>query len=61
MYETVPGWETSLKGVQKFADLPPNAVKYINRISALIEVPAVIIWTSPEREDTILVKDMFFT
>jgi adenylosuccinate synthase len=59
IYETIPGWQTSLQGVRKFNDLPENAVKYINRIKDLIGVPATVISTSPEREDTILVKDPF--
>lgn len=59
VYETIPGWKTPLQGVQKFDALPENAVKYIRRLEALIDVPAAVISTSPEREDTILVKDLF--
>jgi len=59
VYETMPGWQSSLQGVRKFEDLPPNAVKYIRRIEALIGAPAAAISTSPQREDTILVKDLF--
>ena len=59
VYETMSGWQSSLQGVRKFEDLPPNAVKYIRRIEALIGAPAAAISTSPQREDTILVKDLF--
>ena len=59
VYETLPGWQTSLKGMRKLSQLPANAVKYIHRIEELIGVPAVIISTSPEREDTIKVTDIF--
>jgi adenylosuccinate synthase len=59
VYETMPGWQSSLQGIRKFEDLPPNAVKYIRRLEALIGAPAAAISTSPQREDTILVKDLF--
>jgi len=59
IYETMPGWESSLQGIRKFEDLPPNAVKYIRRLETLIGAPAAAISTSPQREDTILVKDLF--
>jgi len=59
VYETMPGWQTPLKGVRRFEDLPENAVKYIRRIEALIGVPATAISTSPERDDTILVTDPY--
>jgi adenylosuccinate synthase len=57
LYETMPGWDTPLEGVRQFKDLPPNAVKYIRRLEELIGVPAAVISTSPQREDTILVKE----
>jgi adenylosuccinate synthase len=59
IYETMPGWQKTLQGVRKFGDLPENAVKYVRRLEALVGVPAAVISTSPEREDTILVKDPF--
>jgi adenylosuccinate synthase len=58
VYETMPGWQSPLEGVRKFADLPENAVKYIRRLESLIGVPAAVISTSPQREDTILVKEL---
>ncbi len=59
IFETMPGWQTSLQGVREFSALPKNAVAYIRRLEALIGVPATVISTSPEREDTILVTDPF--
>lgn len=58
VYETMPGWKSELKGCRKREDLPPKALAYIKRIEELIGVPAVIVSTSPEREDTILVQDI---
>jgi len=58
-YETMEGWSASTRGARSWADLPATAVKYIRRIEELIEVPVALLSTSPEREDTILVRDPF--
>lgn len=58
VYETIPGWQTSLRGVRRLEDLPENAHRYIRRLEELIGVTAAIISTSPEREDTITVSDI---
>ncbi len=59
LYQTLEGWSESTKGARSWADLPATAVKYIRRIEELIEVPVALLSTSPEREDTILVRDPF--
>jgi len=41
------------------ADLPAQAVKYVRRIEELVEAPVTLLSTSPERDDTILMKDPF--
>ncbi len=40
-------------------DLPGAAVKYVRRIEELIEAPVALLSTSPERDDTILMRDPF--
>lgn len=59
VYEVFEGWADSTQGARSWADLPATAVKYIRRIEELIEAPVALLSTSPEREDTILVKDPF--
>ena len=59
VYETFDGWQESTRGARSWADLPATAVKYIRRIEELIEAPVAMLSTSPEREDTILVRDPF--
>lgn len=59
VYETLKGWEQSTQGARSWADLPAEAVKYIRRIEELIEAPVALLSTSPEREDTIMVRDPF--
>jgi adenylosuccinate synthase len=59
IYETLPGWSQSTHGARSWADLPGEAVKYVRYIEELIERPVTMLSTSPERDDTILMKDPF--
>jgi adenylosuccinate synthase len=59
VYETFEGWRESTRGARSWADLPATAIKYIRRIEELIQAPVAMLSTSPEREDTILVRDPF--
>jgi adenylosuccinate synthase len=58
-YETLEGWTGSTRGARSVADLPAQAVKYVRRIEELVEAPVTLLSTSPERDDTILMKDPF--
>jgi adenylosuccinate synthase len=59
VYETIAGWHESTAGARSWAQLPAQAIKYIRRIEELIDCPVALVSTSPEREDTILVRDPF--
>ena len=59
VYETIPGWAESTAGARSWADLPAQAIKYIKRIEELCRISVALVSTSPEREDTILVRDPF--
>jgi adenylosuccinate synthase len=59
IYETVEGWHQSTAGARSWAQLPAQAIKYIRRVEELIHCPVALVSTSPEREDTILVRDPF--
>jgi len=59
VYEDFEGWSQSTQGARRWADLPAQAVKYVRRVEELIECPITLLSTSPEREDTILMKDPF--
>jgi adenylosuccinate synthase len=59
IYETFSGWTQSTRGARSWASLPAEAVKYVRHIEELIERPVTLMSTSPEREDTILMKDPF--
>jgi len=59
IYESIEGWQESTAGARSWAQLPAQAIKYIRRIEELIACPVALVSTSPEREDTILVRDPF--
>jgi adenylosuccinate synthase len=59
IYEEMDGWRETTAGARSFGDLPAQAIKYVQRVQELIETPVALISTSPEREDTILVRDPF--
>jgi len=59
VYEVMEGWQDSTAGARSWRQLPAQAIKYIRRIEELIACPVALVSTSPEREDTILVRDPF--
>ena len=59
VYETIEGWAGSTRGARSWAALPAQAIKYVRRIEELVETPVTLLSTSPERDDTILVRDPF--
>jgi adenylosuccinate synthase len=58
-FEEIEGWPGSTRGARSWADLPARAIKYVRRIEELIRCPVALVSTSPERDDTILVRDPF--
>ena len=59
IYETLEGWSETTAGARSWAQLPANAIKYVRRVEELIGAPVVLLSTSPDRDDTIMVQDPF--
>ncbi|HEX4294985.1 MAG TPA: adenylosuccinate synthase [Rhizomicrobium sp.] len=59
VYEIMEGWNCSTRGARSWAELPAQAVKYVRRVEELIGAPVALLSTSPERDDTIMVRDPF--
>ncbi|MDF2096362.1 adenylosuccinate synthase [Aquibaculum arenosum] len=59
IYETLPGWGESTQGARSWGDLPATAVKYVRHIEELVGAPVTLLSTSPDRDDTILMRDPF--
>jgi adenylosuccinate synthase len=54
VYESMPGWSSPTKGVRRFADLPENARRYVARLEEVTGVPAAIVSTGSDRDETII-------
>ena len=61
IYETIPGWKEATAKARSWAELPAQAIKYVRLIEELTGCPVALLSTSPEREDTILMKNPFET
>jgi adenylosuccinate synthase len=59
VYESFEGWKGTTAGARSWAQLPAQAIKYVKYLEELIECPVALLSTSPERDDTILMKDPF--
>jgi adenylosuccinate synthase len=59
VFEELEGWQETTQGARSFAELPASAVKYVKRLEELVECPVALLSTSPDRDDTILVRDPF--
>ena len=56
VYESLPGWQTDITGVERFEDLPQNARNYLTRISEFVGIPIEVVSVGPDRKQTIPVS-----
>ncbi len=59
VYETMVGWQEATARARSWAELPAQAIKYVRRVEELIGCPVALLSTSPERQDTILMRNPF--
>jgi adenylosuccinate synthase len=59
IYESFEGWKGTTAGARSWTELPAQAVKYVRYLEELTECPVALLSTSPERNDTILMRDPF--
>lgn len=59
VYEEMPGWSESTLGIQTVEGLPAAAQAYIKRIEELVGAPIDIISTGPDRNETIILRQIF--
>lgn len=53
VYETHPGWKTSLSAIRKFGDLPKAARAYLDRMAELAGARISLVGVGPDREQTL--------
>jgi adenylosuccinate synthase len=59
VYETLSGWKGTVHAARSWSEIPAEAIKYVRRIEELVGAPVTLLSTSPERDDTIMMKDPF--
>lgn len=58
IYEEFEGWMTDISDIREYDKLPANAKKYVERLSEVAGVPLGIISVGPNREQTIVLKEL---
>lgn len=53
VYESMPGWQCDISGVQRYEDLPVEARNYLDRIEQLSGIPVSWVGVGPAREDMV--------
>lgn len=53
IYEEMPGWQTSTRGITRYEDLPAAAQRYIARLEEVSGAPVAILSLGPRRAETI--------
>ena len=59
VYEDMPGWQESTLGIKTIEGLPAAARAYIARIEELVGAPIDIISTGPDRNETVILRQVF--
>ena len=59
VYEELPGWQSDITGIRRYEDLPLNARRYVERLSECAGARLGVISVGPDREQTILLEEMF--
>ena len=54
VYETLPGWKEPTRGAREYDELPVEAQNYVRRLEEVSGVPAAIVSTGSDREETIV-------
>jgi len=59
VYEAMPGWSESTAGVKTYSELPENAKQYLKQIEDVTNAKIALVSTGPERNETIILEDLF--
>ncbi len=59
VYEEMPGFSGSIRGMTKFSQLPPNAQRYVKRLENLIGAKIAMVSLGRSREETIMMDSKF--
>ena len=58
VYEEMPGWKVSTRGITEYDKLPQATRNYLDRIAELCGAPINVVSTGPRREETIILQGL---
>ncbi|MEX0868705.1 MAG: adenylosuccinate synthase [Nitriliruptoraceae bacterium] len=58
VYEEMPGWGSSLDGIERYDDLPREARDYVDRIEEQSDAPITWVSIGPKRSQTLIRRDV---
>lgn len=59
IYEELPAWDEDITAVTKYEDLPSNAKKFLTEIERVTGLPLATVSVGPDREQTIVLKNLW--
>lgn len=59
VYESIEGWPASIANVRTMAGLPASTRAYLRRIEGATELPIDLVSVGPERDATIVLREVF--
>ncbi|NPV29475.1 MAG: adenylosuccinate synthase [Firmicutes bacterium] len=61
VYEVFEGWQQDTSRARREEELPPAARRFLDRIAVLTGIPVVMVSVGPDREQTVVLRDVFFS
>ena len=58
VYEYLDGWSEDISTAKEFADLPPDAQRYIKALEDMIGAPVAAVGTGPRRDQTLQLRPL---
>ncbi|CAO0820336.1 Adenylosuccinate synthetase [Desulfarculales bacterium] len=59
LYEDMEGWQKDITSVRSYQDLPVACRNYLERLVQYVGAPLVMVSVGPDREATIMLRDVF--
>jgi adenylosuccinate synthase len=61
LYETLPGWNCETTGLRRWKELPPNAIRYLERLGEIIGTEVAMVGVGPDRVQSIVKPGSWIT
>lgn len=59
VYEELDGWKCDISAARSYADLPPAAQRYLDKMQEISRCPIVLVSVGPRRDQTIQLRNPF--